>query len=183
MFLLLPIYSLSISTFPVLLTCLPPWEFSVVGSVDRKLSDLERSVSNLTESVSLHLSKLHEKGWSIFKSLLIIGYLGHCCMFFFSLLVSYSFQETEQIRLKYIEHNHHYESDSITSYAVKNNSYRSMSEMRKKYITQMYNMKQHNSSSPWSTIQWFRTEGSRLNTTIYDGIERTYCGQTSADVT
>lgn len=85
MFLLLPIYSLSISTFPVLLTCLPPWEFSVVGSVDRKLSDLERSVSNLTESVSLHLSKLHEKGWSIFKSLLIIGYLGHCCMFFFSL--------------------------------------------------------------------------------------------------
>ncbi|CAB1352621.1 unnamed protein product [Coregonus sp. 'balchen'] len=32
------------------------------GSVDRTLSDLERSVSNLTESVSLHLSKLHEKG-------------------------------------------------------------------------------------------------------------------------
>uniref|UniRef100_A0A4W5LRP3 C-type lectin domain-containing protein n=1 Tax=Hucho hucho TaxID=62062 RepID=A0A4W5LRP3_9TELE len=35
------------------------------GSVDRKLSDLERSVSNLTESVSLHLSKLHEKVGSL----------------------------------------------------------------------------------------------------------------------
>ncbi|XP_064834266.1 asialoglycoprotein receptor 1-like isoform X2 [Oncorhynchus masou masou] len=43
------------------------------GSVDRKLSDLERSVSNLTESVSLHLSKLHEKvgcpdGWNLHNS-------------------------------------------------------------------------------------------------------------------
>ncbi|KAK6322318.1 asialoglycoprotein receptor 1-like [Coregonus clupeaformis] len=35
------------------------------GSVDRTLSDLERSVSNLTESVSLHLSKLHEKVGSL----------------------------------------------------------------------------------------------------------------------
>uniref|UniRef100_A0A674E3J5 C-type lectin domain family 10 member A-like n=1 Tax=Salmo trutta TaxID=8032 RepID=A0A674E3J5_SALTR len=42
-------------------------------SVDTKLSDLERSVSNLTESVSLHLSKLHEKvgcpdDWSLHNS-------------------------------------------------------------------------------------------------------------------
>lgn len=46
--------------------------FSAVGNLETKLSDLKRSVLNMTERVSFHSSKLPKKGWSIFNVLLMV---------------------------------------------------------------------------------------------------------------